>query len=206
MKSLSREYLPCMGKSAIIFFIVLSLTLSLGMTTESSHASSAVNQTADGGLLKQRLETQKEVLTLRLVGVTSYELTELFHNLLKTTPGVVEARRYQLNIDPKSPQACSVEWQVTFTETTPFALESEIYNRLKEITDNDSAAYVVNGSEIILSATELKALKAIKPWQATSHSLRFIQTQTFAQSQESDWPHHRYHYQRWSDCPNRGFE
>ncbi|MEA1922484.1 MAG: hypothetical protein U9N63_07500 [Pseudomonadota bacterium] len=206
MKKLSREYLPCLVKSAITFFVVLSLTLPLGMTTQSSHASPAANKSVNGGLLKQSLETQKGVITLKLLGVTSYELMELFHNIVKTTPGVVEARRCHLNLDPKSPQACLVEWQITFTETTPFALESEIYNRLKETTNNDPAVHFINGSEITLSASELTTLKAIKPWQATSHSLRFIQTQTFAQSQESPWPHQRPHYQRWSDCPNRGFE
>ena len=206
MKKLSREYLPCLSKSAIMFFLVLTLLLPLGITTESSHASSTVDESVSGGLLKQRLETQKGVLTLKLLGVTSYELTELFHNLLKNTPGIVEARRYHLNLDPKSPQACCVEWQITFAETTPFALESKIYNRLQEITNDDAAIHLINGSDIVLSATELKALKAIKPWQATSHSLRFIQTQTFAQNQESRWPHQRHYYQRWSDCPNRGFE
>ena len=206
MKKLSREYLPCLVKSAITFFVVLTLTLPLGMATQSSHASSDTNESIDGGLLKQSLESQKEVITLKLQGVTSYELTELFHNLVKTTPGVIEARRYHLNLDPKSPQACSVEWQITFTDTTPFALESEIYNRLKAIINNDPAIHFVNGSEITLSASELTALKAIKPGQASSRSLRFIQTQTFAKSHKSPWPHQRHHYQRWSDCPNRGFE
>ena len=207
MRKLAREYLPCMGKSAIMLFVILSLTLPFGMTTGLSHASPTVDESINGGLLKQRLEVQKGVLTLKLLGVTSYELTELFHNLVKNTPGVVEARRYHLHLDPKSPQACCVEWQITFVETTPFALESAIYNQLKEITDNDdSAVHFINGSDITLSATELKALKAIKPWQATSHSLRFIQTQTFAHSQEAQWPHQHHHYKCWSDCPNKGFE
>ncbi|MEA3332326.1 MAG: hypothetical protein U9Q58_01850 [Pseudomonadota bacterium] len=152
------------------------------------------------------MELQEEIINLKLLGVTSYELTELFHKLVKTTPGVIEAQRYHLNLDPKFPQACCVKWQITFAGITPFALESEIYNRLKEITKNDSTAHLANGSEITLSTSELAALKTIKPWQATSKSLRFIQTQTFAQNHKSRWPHQRHHYQRWSDCPNRGFE
>ena len=206
MKRLMRENLPCLVKSAIMLFVILSLTLTFGMTAESSPASPANSEPINGSLLTQRLEMQEGVLSLKLLGVTSYELTELFHNLVKTTPGVIEARRYHLNLDPKSPQTCCVEWQITYAETTPFALESEIYNRLKEITNDTSATHLINGSEITLSTTELKALKTIKPWQATSHSLRFIQTQTFAQNQESPWPHQRQHHQRWSDCPNRGFE
>lgn len=206
MKKLSREHLPCIGKSAIMFFVILSLLLPLGITTESSHAFSAVDEPVSGGILKQSLVTQNGVLTLKLLGVTSYELTEIFHNLLKTTPGVIEARRYHLNLDPKSPQACCVEWQITFAETTPFALESEIYNKLKEITSNDSTANFVNGSDLTLTNTEMAALKAIKPWQATSHSLRFIQTQTFSENRGHQWPHQRHNYKYWSDCPNRGFE
>ena len=206
MKKLSREYLPCLGKSAMILFIIVSLLFPLGITAGPSHASSTIDEPVHGGLLKQSLETQKGVLNLKLLGVASYELTEIFHNIVKTTPGVIEARRYHLHLDPKSPQACSVEWQITFAKTTPFALESEIYNRLKEITDNDSAVHFVNGSDITLTATELEALKAIKPWQATSHSLRFIQTLTFANSLESQCPHQRHHHKRWLDCPNQGFE
>ncbi|MCD6292653.1 MAG: hypothetical protein J7M09_04250 [Deltaproteobacteria bacterium] len=206
MKKLSREYLPCLLKSAIIFFVVLSITLPLGIMVGSSNASPTVAESTNGGILKRKLENQKEVVTLKLLGVTSYELTELFHNLLKTTPGIIEARRYRLNLDPKYPQACCVEWQITFAETTPFMLESEIYNRLKEITNNEPAVCVVNGFEVTLNASELTALKTIKPWQATSHSLRFIQTQNFAENRKSSWPHQPDHYQRWSDCPNHGFE
>lgn len=206
MKNLSKECLPCLGKLVIMFFVITALLLSSGITVRSSHASPAIDESTCGGILKQSLQAQEGVLSLKLLGVTSYELTEIFHNIVRTTPGVVEARRYHLNLDPKSPQACTVEWQITFAETTPFALESEIYNRLKEIANNASAVHLVNGTDITLTADELEVLRAIKPWQATSHSLRFIQTRTFAKSREAQWPQHRRHYNRWIDCPNQGFE
>ena len=206
MKRLSREYLLCLGKSAIMFFVIVSLLLPLGITAGSSHASSITDEPVHGGLLKQSLEAQKGVLNLKLLGVASYELTEIFHNLIRTTPGVVEARRYHFHLDPKYPQACSIEWQITFAETTPFALESEIYNRLKEITANESTVHLVNGADITLTATELEALKSIKPWQATSHSLRFIQTLTFADGREAQGPCRHHNHRRWFDCPNQGFE
>ena len=206
MKRLSREYLPCLGKSAIMFFVIVSLLIPLGITAGSSHASSTTDKSVHGGLLKQSLEAQKGTLNLKLLGVASYELTEIFHNLIRTTPGVVEARRYHFHLDPQYPQSCSVEWQITFAETTPFALESEIYNRLKEISTNDLAVHLVNGSDITLTATELETLKAIKPWQATSHSLRFIQTLTFADGREAQWPCRYHNHKRWFDCPNQGFE
>ena len=206
MKKLSRECLPCLGKSVIMFFVITTLLFPLGITAGPSHASPAFAEPVSGGILKQSLEAQRGVLNLKLLGVSSYELTEIFHNIVRTTPGVIEARRYHFNLDPKSPQACSVEWQITFTETTPFALESEIYNRLKEFADNDTTVHFVNGSDITLTATEIEALKAIKPWQATSHSLRFVQTRTFAKSPESQWPRQRHHHRRWYDYPNQGFE
>lgn len=205
MKKLSKECLPCLGKLVIMLFVITTLFLSSGITARSSHASPASDEST-GGVLKQSLQSQEGVLNLKLLGVASYELTEIFHNIVRTTPGVIEARRYHLNLDPKSPQTCTVEWQITFTETTPFALESEIYNRLKEVADNTLTVHSVNGSDITLTADELEILGAIKPWQATSHSLRFIQTRTFARTQEAQWPRHRRHYNRWFDCPNQGFE
>ena len=206
MKKLSREYLPCFGKSVIMLFVITTLLFPLGITAGPSHASPVLAEPVSGGILKQSLEAQRKVLNLELLGVSSYELTEIFHNIVKTTPGVIEARRYHFHLDPKSPQACSVEWQITFTETTPFALESAIYNRLKEFADNDTTVHFVNGSDITLTATEIEALKAIKPWQATSHSLRFVQTRTFAESREAQWPCRHHNHRRWYNCPNQGFE
>ena len=206
MKRLSREHLLCLGKAATIFFVIVSLFLPLGITAGSSHASLTIDESVHCGLLKQSLEAQEGTLNLKLLGVASYELTEIFHNLVRNTPGVVEARRYHLHLDPQYPQSCSVEWQITFAGTTPFALESEIYNQLKEVTANDLAVHLVNGSDITLTATELEALKAIKPWQATSQSLRFIQTLTFADGRKSQQPRQQRHHRRWFGCPNQGFE
>ena len=206
MKKLSKECLPYLGKLVIMFFVITTLLLPSGITARVSHASSVIDGSTCGGILKQSLQTQEGVLNLKLLGIDSYELTEIFHDIVRTTPGVIEARRYHLNLDPKSPQACTVEWQITFSETTPFALESEIYNRLKEIADNASAVHFVNGADITLTADELEVLRAIKPWQATSHSLRFIQTRTFAKSRKAQWSRDHRHYNRWFDCPNQGFE
>ena len=206
MKKISREFLPCLKKLAILLLIATSLLLPLGINSGLCLASPADQDPANGSLLEQRLIAQKETLTLKLLGVTSYELTEIFHNIIRETPGVIEARRYHLNLDPDYPRACAVEWQITFTGTTPFALESEIYNQLKELVKDESAIHVVNGSDITLTTTELEILKAIKPLQATSQTLRFIQTQTFAQYQGHQWPQQPRHHQPWHDYPNRGFE
>ena len=197
--------MPCLKKLVILFFIVTTFLLPLGITAGSSHASALIDNPG-GGLFKQSLDGKEGVLSLKLLGVTSYELTEIFHNIVRSTPGVINARRYHLNLDPDYPRSCAVEWQITFTGITPFALESAIYNQLKEFAHNDSVVHFVNGSDITLTATELEALKAIKPLQATSQTLRFIQTLTFAKNQGCQWPHQRHHHKQWLDCPNRGFE
>ncbi len=206
MKKISREFLPCLKKLVILILMVTSLILPLRRNAGLCQASPTNDAPAVGSLLEQRLEVQNETLTLKLLGVTSYELTEIFHNVVRATLGVIEARRYHLNLDPDYPRACAVEWQITFNGTTPFALESEIYNRLKEIANSDSFVHVVNGSDITLTAIELETLKAIKPLQATNQTLRFIQTRTFAQNQGYQWPHKQRQRQSWHDCPNRGFE
>lgn len=206
MKKISREYLPCIKKLVILFFVATNLVLPLGITVTSSYAS-AVSENLSGGLLKQSLAEKEGVLSLKLDGVTSYELTEIFNTIVSNTPGVIEARRYHLNLDPDYPKSCSVQWQITFSETTPFALESAIYNQLKEFSNNNSLVHVVNGSEITLTNSELEALKNIKPLQATSQALRFVQTLTFVEKQSSQWPYRRHHnHKLWLDCPNKGFE
>ncbi len=206
MKKILRECLPCYRKLVILLLIVTLLSIPLGLNASLSHASPTNDNPVNSGILKHQLAAQEGMLNLKLLGVTSYELTEIFHNIVKATPGVIKARRYHLNLNPDNPQACAVEWEITFTGTTPFALESEIYKQLKEIAHNDSAVHIVNGSNITLTVTELESLKAIKPLQATSQTLRFVQTRTFARNQRWQWSNQHHHYQQWLNYPNRGFE
>ena len=211
MEIFTKENLPYPQKLVMVFTIIITFIITLflatGFSADLSLASTRSSPTKTSGLLAESLETQAEILTVNLLGVTSYELTEIFNDIIETTPGVINARRCQLHLDPAHPEAGRVEWQLTFCDTTPFALESAIYNRLKEIADSDVTTYLTNGFTINLTDSERTTLKAIRPGQSTSRTLCFIEMNVFADSSSAKW-----HYNRprrsnnWLNYPNRGFE
>jgi len=207
MKFFVKENLPYQQKLVMVFAIIITVFLASGFSVSSSQASTRSDSTSTAGPLAKNLEAQTEILTVKLLGVTSYELTEIFNDIIETTPGVIEARRCQLHLDPEHPKAGRVEWQVTFCDTTPFALESAVYNRLKEITGSDATTYITNGFSINLTDSELATLKAIKPGQSTSRMLCFIEMNVFARNSPVKWDYnHSQKINNWQNYPNRGFE
>jgi hypothetical protein len=207
MKFFAKENLPYQQKLVMVFAIIITMFFAIGFSACTSQASTWPEETKTSGPLSKRLEAQAEILTVKLLGVTSYELTVIFSDILETTPGIVKARRGQLHLAPKHPPAGIVEWQVTFSNTTPFAIESAIYNHIKEITDNNVTTYLTNGFTINLTNSECAALKAIQPGQSTGQSLCFIETNVFTDNSLVKW-HHNYPraVSNWRIYPNRGFE
>ncbi|HDS15345.1 MAG TPA: hypothetical protein ENN66_01760 [Proteobacteria bacterium] len=207
MKTLSRDNLPYPYKSAILHSIIIASLLFLPMFI-SSGAAAAVTRTApEKGFWGRAPELRDNFLSLELVGVGSYELAEIFHDIISHCPGVLEARRCRLNLDPNNPRASLVEWQITYTGTTAFALESSIYQRLKEISAEKPVVYPVNGSELTLTAGESESLQAIKPWQASSRRLRFVESLVFAADTDRVRCHgHRRVTRPWRDYSQPGFE
>ena len=211
MKFFVKENLPYPQKLVMVFTIIITVFLATGFSASSSQSSTQTstqpNTTEAAGPLAESLEKQTDTVTVNLLGVASYELTEIFNDIIETTPGVIKARRCQLHLDPEHPKAGRVEWQVTFCNTTPFALESAIYNRLKEITDSDVTTYLTNGFTINLTDNELTTLKAIKPGQSTSRTLSFFEMNVFAKNSPEKWHYnHPRVINNWQAYPNRGFE
>jgi len=207
MNFFAKENLPYPQKLVMVFAIIITVFLATGFSADSSLAATRSYSTKTSGILAESLEAQAEILTVTLLGVTSYELTEIFNDIIETTPGVMNTRRCQLHLDPDHPEAGRVEWQLTFSNTTPFALESAIYNRLKEIADSDVTTYLTNGFTINLTDIERTTLKAIRPGQSTSRTLCFIEMNVFADSSSSKWHYNRLRISdNWLNFPNRGFE
>ena len=207
MKILAKENLPYPQKLVMVFAVIITVFLASGFSACISQASTRPDLKKTSGSLAKSLEAHTENLTVTLLGITSYELTEIFNDIIETTQGVINARRCQLHLDPVHPKAGRVEWQVTFHDTTPFALESAIYNRLKEITDNGITTYLSNGFSIKLTDSDYVSLKAIKPSQSTSHTLCFIEMNVFAKNSPAEWHFKRHRtINNWLDYPNRGFE
>ncbi len=207
MKNLSKQNLRYPRKLVMVFFVIITVFLSTGFAARWSLAAACPLKTVDSGPLAANLEDRNGTVTIDLLGVTSYELTEIFNDIIETSPGVIKARRCRLYLDPKHPRSGRVEWQVTFDNTTPFALESAIYRRLKEISGDCLTTYPVNGYTINLTESEWAALKAIKPGQSSSRSLSFIAMNVFADNSPTEWGYnHRRIVNSWSEYPNRGFE
>ena len=207
MKNFSKQNLRYPRKLVMVFAIIITVFLASGFSARLSSASARPIGTVTSGPLAASLEARSGIVTIDLLGVTSYKLTEVFNDIIETTPGVIKTRRCQLYLDPKHPRSGRVEWQVTFNNTTPFALEGAIYQRLKEITGNCVTTYLANGFTINLSERECAALAAIKPGQSNSHTLSFVEMNIFADNSPARW---EYNHQRtvnnWSKHPNRGFE
>jgi len=207
MKKSNKESLPYPQKLVMVFIIITALVLPIAISAcPTSAVAETVSETTSGSL-GQRLMSREKVLNITLSGVTSYELMEIFNEVIENTPGVVRAERYNIFLNPKHPKACQVEWQVTFNETTPFAIESAIYNRLKKMAEDHNATYSVNGYDITLTKKEHKTLQAIRPHQSTSRSICFIDTETFTNPRNEYQPsYRRFTVNRWSDYRNHGFE
>ncbi len=207
MKNLSKQNLRYLRKLVMVFAIIITVFLASGFSARLSSASARPIETLTSGPLAASLEARSGIITIDLLGVTSQELTEIFNDIIETTPGVIKTRCCQLYLDPEHPRSGRVEWQVTFNNTTPFALEGAIYQRLKEITGNCVTSYLANGFMINLTERECAALAAIKPGQATSHTLCFIEMNVFADNSPARWEYNpRRIVNDWSKYPNRGFE
>ncbi len=184
--------------------VFLTILLLAGLVVAGiTPATAATANNTDGGDLRRSLENRPETITIKLVGVPSYEMTDLFYRLLCRLDGVETIRPYHYNLSPNHPQACIAEWRLTITGGDIFKLESDIYQQLKKLAAGQGRELSRPGLE--LSREELISLAGIKPRQASARSLTFVQTLSFARNRDTGWP------DRYScpDCAgpfNHGFE
>ena len=133
-------------------------------------AAAAANQ---DGILQREIRAHEDLVTIKLLGVTDYDITEIFDALLINAPGVMEAKRYRFRLDPQRPAVCMVEWQVRITGTDLFQLENDLYNMLQ----NTASGHAETGQSALALRTMAKdseRLKAIKPWRASSREIQFL--------------------------------
>jgi hypothetical protein len=114
----------------------------------------------------------ENIITLTLTGATSYEVEEIFHKLLYSVSSVDELERKVLYITPGRPQSSRSTWKITTTDKDPFAIESELYELIKNLDPtiiNDS----LTGLSFTPTAEEILEVKSIKPYSATAGTLTF---------------------------------
>jgi len=127
----------------------------------------------DGGILQQEIKAREGLISVKLIGVTEYEVTEMFNDLLMSAPGVIEAKRYHFSLDPQRPARCIVEWQVKIGDTDAFQLESSLYRMLRDAArhgvENEAPVFTFNPT-----VADLRSFKDIRPWRASSSEIQFV--------------------------------
>lgn len=119
-----------------------------------------------------RNDVMENIITLTLTGATSYESVEIFHKLLNSVSSVDELERRVLYITPGRPQSSRATWKITTTDKDPFAIESELYELIKELDPlaiNDS----LSGLPFTPTPEEILEVKSIKPYSATAGTVTF---------------------------------
>ncbi len=150
------------------------LGTGLCFTGGSAEAFYAAGTAGEEGLLEKAASAREDLVTVELVGVAEYELTEMFHHVLRSIPGVIEARRMRLRIEPAEPQACFVTWQVRLEDTDLLALESALFARIQRAAGRGEAVDW-SGMGFKPHEVDLRTFGRIRPWQASSREIRFVQ-------------------------------
>lgn len=159
---------------------------------------------AKGGILDQEIEARRNLIIITLIGVTRYEVTELFNDILSRTPGVVEAERYRVHVEPGDPRGCIVVWHVRVKDTDSFQLEQDLYSMIRTIAKGDKDVTMADFT-FKATARALKILKDIRPYQASIRKIEFAHDRPL--TSPIGHKHRRYMKQfSWRYGLNRGFE
>lgn len=158
----------------------------------------------DGGILHREISARCDLINVRLAGVTEYPLTEIFHDVLKRAPGVVEAKRYRFHLDPSRPADCIVEWAVWIRDTDPFQLQIHINEMVHGPTRQESTV-AERGAAWRSGSGGLEQMKDIRPCRASSREIGFVLDRQRSPTPTGRIrPANRTRY--WEGLPGAGFE
>ena len=191
-------------RSIVIFGYIVVVILSLVLIIRNASLSAAThmeNRSVTRAILEQGLQKHHNFLSVVLIGVTDYEVAELFNDILEKTAGVIAAKRYRFSLYPQSPSTCRVEWQIQVGDTNPFQLESRLYRMLKYISENDSDVETIQLS-IRPTPEQRRLLGKIQPWQASSREIQF----RFLRTPSKNGNGYHTDRERWNHWPDTGFE
>jgi len=191
------ESLSCYLRGRLYIAVVLSLIIILP-------AAAAAATRGDGGILQQEIKAREDLISVKLLGVTEYEVTEMFNDLLMNAPGVMEAKRYRFRLDPQRPAGCIVEWQVKIGDTDAFQLESNLYRMLR-----DAARHGTEDQVPIFTfdptVKDLARFKDIRPWRASSREIQFVSGRPWRPASIAEGRPYE-GGRSWRTWPNAGFE
>jgi hypothetical protein len=188
----------CRGMRARCYAVVV---LALFMIFPNGASAAAQ---ADGGILYREITARRDMITVKLLGVTEYALTEAFNDVLERAPGVVQARRYRFRLEPSRPADCIVEWSVRIQDTDPFQLQGHINEMLQEGVEKETiAAGTADKSRPGIG--DLDRISNIRPWRASSRQIEFVLDRHRSAHPVCEGPFcHGSRY--WEALPGAGFE
>jgi hypothetical protein len=166
-------------------------------------ASGAATQVATG-ILQREIHKHHDLIRVRLLGATEYELVEIFNDLLRCAPGVKEARRYRFSLDPQRPEVCMVEWQVRIEDTDPFQLESYLYEMVREAVQEGRG----EAGPVFMfqsAGVDLKRLRDMRPWCASNSEIEFALYRHWPLN-STGWKRPCRDARYWGGQPGAGFE
>jgi len=191
------EGLSCSLKGRLYVAVVLSLIMILP-------AAVAAATQEDGGILQQEIRAREGLISVKLLGVTEYEVTEMFNDLLMNAPGVIEAKRYRFRLDPQRPAGCIVEWQVKIGDTDAFQLESSLYRMLRNAArwgaESQSPLFTFHPT-----LEDLGRFKDIRPWRASRREIQFVLGRTWRPASVAEGRPYE-EGRNWRVWPDAGFE
>jgi hypothetical protein len=168
--SLAKNH-PTTTRITLFFFmlVIMALCFSLPSRAEKALLFHSVNDYAS----MDYFDSERHMISIKLKGVTDYELMEIFNDIIVGTPGVLDAKRFRLHIEPKNPYSSYVLWQVELAEIDIAELESRIYRMAKYVSGGTQP---FSEPEFTFEPTsDLKSLLAhIKPVRSTSKTIEFI--------------------------------
>ena len=184
-------------KSWSYIAVVLSLIIILP-------AVAAAATRGNGGILQQEIRAREGLISVKLIGVTEYEVIEMFNDLLISAPGVMEARRYRFRLDPQKPARCIVEWQVKIGDTDAFQLESSLYRMIRNAarhgTEDETPVFTFDPT-----VEDLESFKDIRPWRASSREIQFVSDRPWRPGSFAKERAHE-NAKNWRIWPGAGFE
>ncbi len=82
-------------------------------------------------LAKKNPQKSENVVMVRLIGATDYELVDVFGKVLNKAQGVSEAKRHGSRIVPDNPRSCFAVWKVRIHEPDLSRVQSSIIQAIR---------------------------------------------------------------------------
>ncbi len=124
-------------------------------------------------------------ITLR--GATDYETVEIFNHIIEGSTLVENVERLRLVVVPTRPGQCLATWKILTRELDTFAIESQLYNKIKTF-DLANSSDVLEGLFFKANVDDVEQVRRITPRLATASALHFaltpLQVEDYHQSRE----------------------